>query len=296
VNRMNKKLLVIIDSVDDAKTSLLHAKQKAKGVKHIDIVAFSYEDTSSILFSLPPDEALAIQDKELAKLRTSLSPLINDYLEVGSYTLQTLWHESPVQWLANEVTTSDYEMVIKTRHIDEQTQFSELDWQLIRFSPLPLYLAADNKWRNNTNVLAALDLGSEKATKYCLNEAIIKTGLAFAEDYQSEFFACYTVHVSPFLRDLGIVFSDEQVTNAYEKLPVAQRALIEAHNLKEQLKIKAGVVEQVIPSVAAKLNADLVIMGSVGNTGIKGHLIGNTAEKVMKLLKTDILVLPPIGV
>jgi len=86
------------------------------------------------------------------------------------------------------------------------------------------------------------------------------------------------------------------VINAFEKLPVAQRTLIEAHDLKDKLKIKAGVVEQVIPSVAAKLNADLVIMGSVGNTGIKGHLIGNTAEKVMKLLKTDILVLPPLGV
>ncbi|WP_217876484.1 universal stress protein [Pseudoalteromonas shioyasakiensis] len=293
---MNKKILVIIDSTADAKTSILHAKQKAKGLKHIDIVAFSYEDTNNILFSIPPDEALAIQDKELAKVRAALAPLISEHLDDDSYTLQTLWHESPVQWLANELDTSDYEMVIKTRHIDEETQFTELDWQLIRFSPLPLYLAADNKWRNNTNVLAALDLGSEKATKYCLNEAIIKAGLAYAKDYDSEFYACYTVHVSPFLRDLGIVFSDEQVINAFEKLPVAQRTLIEAHDLKEKLKIKAGVVEQVIPSVAAKLNADLVIMGSVGNTGIKGHLIGNTAEKVMKLLKTDILVLPPLGV
>ena len=166
---MNKKILVIIDSIADAKTSILHAKQKAKGVKHIDLVAFSYEDTNNILFSIPPDEALAIQDKELAKVRAALSPLISEHLDDGSYTLQNLWHESPVQWLANELDTSNYDMVIKTRHIDEETQFSELDWQLIRFSPLPLYLAADNKWRNNTNVLAALDLGSEKATKYCLN-------------------------------------------------------------------------------------------------------------------------------
>ncbi|WP_075594379.1 universal stress protein [Pseudoalteromonas sp. PAB 2.2] len=290
---MDKKILVIIDAIADAKTSILHAKQKAKGVRHIDIVAFSYEDTNSILFSIPPEEALAIQDKELGKIRDTLSPLIDSHLEQGSYTFQTLWHESPEQWLANELDTSAYELVIKTRHIDAETQFSELDWQLIRFSPLPLYLAADNKWKNNTNVLAALDLGSEKATKYRLNEAMIKMGLAYAADYKSDFFSCYTVHVSPFLRDLGLVFSDEQVINAYEKLPSAQRALIESYNLKEKLEIKAGIVEQVIPSIAAKLSADLVIMGTVGNTGIKGHLIGNTAEKVMKLLKTDILVIPP---
>ncbi|CAM3092362.1 hypothetical protein [Pseudoalteromonas distincta] len=63
-------------------------------------------------------------------------------------------------------------MAIKTRHIDEETQFSDLDWRLIRFSPIPLYLAADNKWRKNNNELAAVDLGSEKASKYELNQAI----------------------------------------------------------------------------------------------------------------------------
>ena len=48
-----------------------------------------------------------------------------------------------------------------------------------------------------------------------------------------------------------------------------------------------------ILSLAAKLNADLMIIGSVGNVGIKAKLIGNTAEKIMRLLKTDLLILPP---
>lgn len=37
-------------------------------------------------------------------------------------------------------------------------------------------------------------------------------------------------------------------------------------------------------------------MGLVGNMGIKGYLIGNIVEKVMKLLKIDIFVLLLIGV
>ncbi|GEB71534.1 adenine nucleotide alpha hydrolase family protein [Pseudoalteromonas carrageenovora] len=41
-------------------------------------------------------------------------------------------------------------------------------------------------------------------------------------------------------------------------------------------------------------DADLVIIGSVGNLGIKNTLIDNTAEKMMKLIKTDVLVLPPL--
>ncbi|MDO6464218.1 hypothetical protein [Pseudoalteromonas carrageenovora] len=41
-------------------------------------------------------------------------------------------------------------------------------------------------------------------------------------------------------------------------------------------------------------DADLVIIGSVENSGIKNTLIDNTAEKMMKLIKTDVLVLPPL--
>ncbi|GAA81049.1 universal stress protein [Pseudoalteromonas sp. BSi20495] len=289
-----KKLLVLIDSVNCAKTALIHAKQKAlQDSKHIDIVAFSYEDTGNILFSLSPEQVLAIQDKQLSLLRATLEPLLKKELTDCEYTFQTVWHESPEQWLNNEINATNYDMAIKTRHIDAQTQFSELDWQLIRFSPIPLYLAADNKWRNNCNVLAALDLGSEKASKHQLNKAIINCGLDYANSEGCEFYACYTVHVSPILRDLGIVFSDEQVLNAFEKLPELQRDLINEYNLRDKLHIKAGLAEQVIPSLAAKLDAELVIIGSVGNVGIKGKLIGNTAEKIMRLLKTDLLILPP---
>lgn len=90
-----------------------------------------------------------------------------------------------------------------------------------------------------------------------------------------------------------MVFSKEQLVNAFEKLPQSQQALITNNNLRDKLHIKAGLPEQVFSSLAAKLNADLVIISSVGNVGIKAKLIGNTAEKIMRLLKTDLLILPP---
>lgn len=290
----NKKLLVLIDSVNHANNALHYAKQKALlENKQINIVAFTYEETSNILFSLSPEQVLSIQDSQLCALRDSLEPLLEKELNDCDYTLQTIWHEAPEQWLNNDIEAQNYEMVIKTRHIDTSNQFSALDWQLIRFSPIPLYLVADKKWSNNNNVLAALDLGTEKEAKYTLNENIIKYALNHAKVQKCQFYACYCIHISPILRDLGIVFSDEHVINAFEKLPVRQRNLINEYNLQDKLHIKAGLAEQVIPSLAAKLDANLVIIGSVGNTGIKGKLIGNTAEKIMRLLKTDLLILPP---
>ena len=43
--------------------------------------------------------------------------------------------------------------------------------------------------------------------------------------------------------------------------------------------------ENVIPSTAAKYKAGLVVIGTMGRKGIAGKLMGNTAEKILKLLK-----------
>jgi universal stress protein E len=52
-------------------------------------------------------------------------------------------------------------------------------------------------------------------------------------------------------------------------------------------------VAQTIVSEAAALKAQLVVMGTVGRKGVKAQVIGNTAEAVLGLLKTDTLTLKP---
>ena len=44
--------------------------------------------------------------------------------------------------------------------------------------------------------------------------------------------------------------------------------------------VKEGLPEKVIPQVAETLDAELVVIGTVGRVGISA-LIGNTAEHVM---------------
>lgn len=291
---MNKNILVIIDNLSYAKTAIKQAKKRAKnyGVTP-HFVAFTYEHMHHAHYGLEVPTPDSVQELKVSQLRDELSQLLQNLMADITYTMEVVWHEHPAEWLLEDKHYEPYELVIKARHIDKQSQFSPLDWQLIRFCPLPLYLAADNKWHNNHNVMAALDLGSNKNAKLKLNQAVIEQGQALAKLHQCQFYACYTVHVSPFLRDLGIVFCDEQEFKALEKIPTAQRELLEQYQLSDKVLVKAGLAEQVIPSLAAKYDASLVIMGSVGRKGLKGQLIGNTAEKVLPLLKTDLLILSP---
>jgi nucleotide-binding universal stress UspA family protein len=44
-----------------------------------------------------------------------------------------------------------------------------------------------------------------------------------------------------------------------------------------------------------KLEIDLIVMGTVGRTGIPGFFIGNTAEEVLQTTTASILAVKPEG-
>ncbi|MFP3373862.1 universal stress protein, partial [Pseudomonas sp. SIMBA_068] len=48
----------------------------------------------------------------------------------------------------------------------------------------------------------------------------------------------------------------------------------------EQCFIEEGLPEDVIPDIANRLNSELVVIGTVGRTGLSAALVGNTAEHV----------------
>jgi nucleotide-binding universal stress UspA family protein len=50
-----------------------------------------------------------------------------------------------------------------------------------------------------------------------------------------------------------------------------------------------------IPALATQLKADLVVMGTVGRSGIPGLLMGNTAETILDQLSCSVLVMKPPG-
>ena len=63
----------------------------------------------------------------------------------------------------------------------------------------------------------------------------------------------------------------------------------------EQCFIEEGLPEDVIPDIANRLNSELVVIGTVGRTGLSAALVGNTAEHVIDSLDCDVLALKPDG-
>ena len=67
------------------------------------------------------------------------------------------------------------------------------------------------------------------------------------------------------------------------------------HISKEHCHVHIGLPEDVIPQYAEQLDAELVVLGTVGRQGISAALIGNTAEHVIDKLNCDVLAIKPEG-
>lgn len=62
-----------------------------------------------------------------------------------------------------------------------------------------------------------------------------------------------------------------------------------------QSKIVWGKSWKSISDFSRRLQADLVVVGTVGRSGIPGMLMGNTAEKVLHTIRCDVLTVKPEG-
>ena len=56
-----------------------------------------------------------------------------------------------------------------------------------------------------------------------------------------------------------------------------------------------GISSQEVARMADHLKIDLLVLGTLGRSGIKGVLLGNTAEKVLDICNCSILTVKPEG-
>jgi nucleotide-binding universal stress UspA family protein len=63
----------------------------------------------------------------------------------------------------------------------------------------------------------------------------------------------------------------------------------------DKMRLGKGKADVVIPRLAKRHAVDLVVMGTVGRSGIPGFVIGNTAERMLNRLECSLLTLKPSG-
>jgi len=253
----------------------------------VEVVGFCYEYMTGLATSVQKDLQKCLLAKKREWLEAEVAKQTPEGLKVK---VSVVWEKSVHRWVIERCAAKDYFAVIKTAHRSGNFLYTSTDWHLLRECPAPVLIEADKKWNKARPILASLDLETKHTAKRSLNDRVMAHAQEIARANGSELHVAYAIVVPTLLRDMDLIDVDAHELDRRRKLKPVIDALCEKYGLKKsQVHLKTGQAPKVIPSIANKLKADLVVMGTVGRRGIKGKLIGNTAEQVLQLLRTDVL-------
>jgi len=306
---MYQNILVVIDPTTDEQKALKRAIELASKIKannpdsDINITAFfsifdfSYEMTTI----LSGDERDSMRQMVIKEKQQWLDELISAANPQIDITSKVVWHNRPFEAIINQVIAHKFDLVIKGTHQHDKFKsvvFTPTDWHILRKCPCPVLLVKEHEWPQQGNILAALNVGSDEAEHLSLNNAITTQAKNIAQLINANVHLVNSYPGTPVNIAIEIPEFDASEYNSamqkHHKEAMNQHANSFAIPV-ENTYVDEGLPESVIENVALKIDAELVILGTVGRTGISAALIGNTAEHVIDQLNCDVLALKPEG-
>jgi nucleotide-binding universal stress UspA family protein len=185
---------------------------------------------------------------------------------------------------------------------------------LLRECPCPVWLIKPQAPSSHQHILAAVDVDdgyppAELESRRVVNQQILDMACSLA---LSEFAELHIVHVweafgENTMRGVFMRRTEEEIAAYVERLRQRRAASMEAlmadvikdlgqdvlDYLKPQTHLVKGWPRKEIPALAKRIEADLVVMGTVARTGIPGFIMGNTAKMILNQIDCSVLAIKP---
>ncbi len=306
---MYQKILVVIDPTTDEQKALQRAIKLASRINSqgndntVNITAFfsifdfSYEMTTILSTS----ERDSMRQMVINEKKQWLDDIISTNNSELNITSQVVWHNRPFEAIIGEVIEHNYDLVIKGTHQHDKFKsvvFTPTDWHILRKCPCPVLLVKEHEWPEQGKILAALNVGSDEAEHLSLNNTITQQAINIAQIINANVHLVNSYPGTPVNIAIEIPEFDASEYNnamqAHHKEAMQQHANSFSIAI-ENTYVEEGLPETVIEQTALQIDAELVILGTIGRTGISAALIGNTAEHVIDQLNCDVLALKPDG-
>ncbi len=163
------------------------------------------------------------------------------------------------------------------------------DWHLLRELTCPVLMLPETNALPD-KVVAAVDCLDDDDEHQQLAERVLDSARAFSKAFAVPLTAI-TVTPDPALIYANLVsvpfnmdFQAEADKRARESL---QRLLDRMGLTVDSVRVEAGRVEGIVTDAAED---GLLVIGSAANQGLKGMFLGNTAERILHHMKTEMLV------
>lgn len=295
------KVLVVLDPTDHKQKALNRAlelarKQPCKVTAFLSVYDFSYEMTTM----LSGDERESMRQAVIHDRELWVGELISDARHQGiDIDLKVVWHNRPFEAIVHEVLQQHFDLVIKGTHnhdILKSMIFTPTDWHILRKCPCAVLLVKEHEWPEHGNIIAAVNAGSEQDHHQSLNQRVISNANAMAKVLQGKVHLVNAFPGTPVNIAIEIPeFNPQQYNSAmrrHHENAVAELAK-QFNMLEQDTHVLEGMPEDIIPLLATELDAEMVVIGTIGRTGLSAAIIGNTAEHLIDQLDCDVLALKP---
>ncbi|CNH92628.1 universal stress protein UspE [Yersinia intermedia] len=299
-----QNILVAIDPNQDDQPALRRAvylvQRNGGTIKaFLAIYDLSYDMTTL----LSPDERTAMRKGVISQRSAWISEQCRFYLDAGiPIEIKVVWHNRPYEAIIQEVLNAKHDLLLKMAHQHDRLEsiiFTPTDWHLLRKCPCPVWMVKDQPWPEGATALVAVNLSSEDPLHDPLNLRLVKETRELAENVnQTPVHLISAYPVTPINIAIELPDFDPSVYNNAIRGQhlVAMKALRQQFGIDEKFThVEKGLPEEVIPDLAEHLRAGVVVLGTLGRTGLSAAFIGNTTEHVIDHLKCDLLAIKPEG-
>lgn len=296
-----KNLLVMVDPTKKDQSSLRRAVFLARsyGAK-ISVLLVIYDLSYEMTSMLSQQERDSMREVVTTQHRAWLKDITSQYTDIPMESTVT-WHNRPFEAAIEQVKTHHHDLLVKSTHNHDKLKsviFTPTDWHLLRKSPCDILLVKEHDWPTNGTIVTAVNAVSEDKDHKNLNNKVLQ----HAKDISK------------------VISANVKVINAYPGTPVSIAIEIPEFNsdsYNDSVKthhedktyeladnfnitpadciVDEGLAEDVIPRITKSLDAELLIIGTIGRTGLSAAFIGNTAEHVIDAIDCDLLAVKPDG-
>lgn len=311
-----KNILVVCDDhgLHDAMIgrAIWLAKANEARVTLVDVVDAAPGDLTRRFAALPGVRSYDFEYEVLELHRARLAEIGGAFRAEKIQTTELVLQGTPFLEIIKQVLRADHDLVIKGvsgPSSEESFFFSSTHLHLLRKCPCPVWVMKKSRRRQYARVLAAVDPDPTDETRDRLNRLImdLATSLSTVDGSELHVLNAWGISEESTLRNSGFLkIPSEDIDSLIEAERKRSESMLDrlmqsypedhaAGGRRRQVHLTKGSPQQVIPEFARKQRVELIVMGTVARTGIRGLFIGNTAEAILNQIECSILAVKPAG-
>jgi nucleotide-binding universal stress UspA family protein len=306
-----KSILAVVteDSLTDVALgrAVALAKLNNAALTLVDVIDAAPGELAKLMATLSGRRGPEIEDDVISYHRDRLAKLADQVRAEGVEVTEAVLQGSPFVEVIRMVLREGHDIVIKgaTAAAHGRGVMKGFDMHLLRKCPCPVWMLMGREDGQFDKIVATVDPGpTGDAARDRLDRLVLELATSLGERDAS---TVKVVHAWYLQEEQALRHG--RYTKAYagevdaliEREEKGARARVAAlmadfpQIAPGNVSVIKGNPGDVITEYAASEKADLIVMGTVGRTGLSGFIMGNTAETILNRVRCAVIAVKPEG-